>query len=95
MDERGTTPLTVTIRTREKILFQGKVTALTSVNERGLFDILSEHENFISIIKEKIILHGSEKTFLFTTGILRVEDNVVSVSIGVTASKEAMKNDVR
>lgn len=85
MDDILTTkPLSVTIRSREKIIFTGDAPSLSSVNERGLFDILPGHENFISVVKEKVILHGSNKEFPFTTGILQVEENKVSVYIGLT-----------
>ena len=89
MDEKVLDSLTVTIRTREKILFQGKVTGVTSLNERGIFDVLAGHENFISVVKEKLTIHDSEKSFTFTTGILRVEENVITVYIGVTDAKAA------
>lgn len=92
MDEIANQSLTVTIRTREKILFQGKATGVTSMNERGLFDVLSGHENFISVIKEKVTLHDSNKEFSFTTGILRVEENNVSVYVGVTEEKDHSPN---
>jgi F0F1-type ATP synthase epsilon subunit len=94
MDEiRYSTTLTVTVRTREKVLFQDDAPSLTSTNDRGLFDVLPEHENFISVVKEKVIIHGHEKEFTFTTGILRVEENKVTVYIGVTNTVDENKEN--
>ena len=44
--------MVVTIYGLESILFEGKVKALSSVNEMGPFDILPLHINFISVIKD-------------------------------------------
>lgn len=93
MDDQTIELLTVTIRTREKILFQGKAKAVTSINERGLFDVLSEHENFISVVKEKVELHTPDKTFSFTTGILRVEENQVRVYVGLTSEDKTVSQE--
>ena len=43
------------IQTKKGVSFIDKVKAVTTYNTRGTFDILPEHENFISIIKNKII----------------------------------------
>lgn len=77
-------PLVVTVRSREKILFKGETISLSSVNDRGPFDILAGHENFISIVKDQVRLNEDGKEIPFTTGVLRVQDNTVSVYIGLT-----------
>ena len=38
------------VKSREGILYQGEVESMTSFNEKGEFDILSRHANFISLI---------------------------------------------
>ncbi len=42
------------------------------------------HENFITIIKDKVIVRakGEVKEFSITQGILKVEENVVHVFVG-------------
>ena len=74
------TTLTVVVRNREKVLYSGNAYALSSVNDRGIFDILPSHENFISLIKEKVIIHKTqkdEKEIQIENGIVRVyKDNV-------------------
>lgn len=79
--------LLVYIRTPEEIVFQGETTALSSVNDQGPFDILSAHENFISIIKEKVIVHlldGKTKEFPIKSGVLKTETNKVYIFLGIS-----------
>lgn len=75
----------VTIKNRQNIYFDGEVNAITSFNDLGLFDILPKHENFISLIKNKIILHNkSEKKELkIDQGLLKVRDNKVDIYLGI------------
>jgi len=42
------------IHGRNGILFSGAVSSLTAVNKTGLFDVLPNHANFISLIQEKV-----------------------------------------
>ena len=74
----------VVIKDKTKIYFQGDVFALSSYNEKGLFDILPYHENFISLVKEKIVLHdkGEQKEMKINTGLLKANGNKVNVYLG-------------
>ena len=71
----------VIIKNRESTLFDGKVNAVSSFNDVGLFDILPIHENFISLIKDKIILHnnGAQKEHKIGQGVLKVRENKVNI----------------
>ena len=75
----------VTIKNREKTVFDQDVTGVSSYNDVGLFDILPMHENFISLIQNKIILHDgtSQKEFNIDQGVVRVKDNKVEIYIDV------------
>lgn len=76
--------LTVIIRNKDKILYNSQVFAVSSVNDRGTFDILPEHENFISLIKEKIVIHPTQKEnkeIQIENGILRAYKNKVYIYI--------------
>lgn len=76
--------LTVVIRNREKVLYSGQVAAVTSVNEKGVFDVLPQHENFITLIKEKVILHPTlkeSKEIQIENGIVRVYKDKVYVYV--------------
>ena len=76
----------VSIFDLESIVYQGKIKALSSINEKGRFDILPMHSNFISIVKDYIILHerqGSQKEFKLRRGVLRLVNNQISIFIGL------------
>lgn len=70
--------LVVTIRNREKILMQGLYKAVTCSNEKGVFDVLPQHANFISIVDKFITIHkidGSKQEMKINQGVLRVYQN--------------------
>lgn len=76
--------LRVTIRNKDKVLFQGDVSALSSINDTGKFDILPQHENFISLIKEKLIVHPTLKEnneIQIENGVLRAFENKVNIYV--------------
>lgn len=74
------------IRSREGVVYNGEVTALTSKNEAGKFDILAEHANFISLINSLLEVHdleGKVKELKIDNGLLRVKGNTVEVYLGI------------
>lgn len=78
--------LDVKIRSYQKTLFQGKLRAVSSQNDRGPFDVLPQHANFISLIKKEIILHQpnkTKKTLRIDSGLLQVWENQVSIYLKV------------
>ena len=80
------TNLTVVIRNKDIILFSGQVYAVTCINDRGVFDILPQHESFISLIKEKVIIRKSPREnqeFLLENGILRVYKDKVYIYLNI------------
>jgi F0F1-type ATP synthase epsilon subunit len=67
--------LFVIVRNKENVLFSDKAIAVTSVNDKGVFDVLGQHENFISLIKDKVVVHVNskdKKEFKIENGIIRV-----------------------
>ena len=67
--------LTVVVRNKEKVLYSGQVYAVTAVNDKGPFDVLAEHESFISLIKDKVIIHttpNEKQEIQIENGIVRV-----------------------
>ena len=73
------------VRDRSATLFEGEITGLSSHNEKGLFDILPRHANFISLIDGAVVLHHMDKrdtTIPVESGVLRVRENSVAVYIG-------------
>lgn len=82
--------LKITIHDAEKIVYEGEADAISSYNERGIFDILPYHTQFISIIKKTIIVHkkGQEKKeFTIDAGVVEVLRNEVNVFLGIDVVK--------
>lgn len=78
--------INVTIRNKQGILFNDKVKTVSSYNDKGPFDILPEHENFISLIYEKIIIHknnNQKEEVKIDKGVLRVYKNNVNIYVGI------------
>ena len=78
--------LTVTVKSPGQTVFSGWALAVTSMNERGRFDVLPYHANFISLIKETVIIHqenDKELTLPLETGIIKVYEDTVHILIGI------------
>ncbi len=76
------------VRNRAKVLFDEDVKALSSRNDTGLFDVLPEHANFISLINRKLIVHkldGNIQEIPLNNGIIKVKDNAIRCYIDLLA----------
>lgn len=88
MDKKKTNSqnvLYVEARTPEELFFKGEARSVSSINNTGPFDILPMHENFITIIKDKLLVlpvSEAKKEFPLDIGILKVYGNKVDVFIG-------------
>jgi len=83
---RGQT-LTVIVRSRDTEYFSGKAVAISSVNQKGPFDILPKHIHFISLIQNGLTIHkldGSTQEIIFSNAVLRVKDDVVEIYISMS-----------
>jgi hypothetical protein len=79
--------LQVLIRNREKVIYDGQALALSSVNSKGTFDILGQHINFISIIKDYIKIHKTDRTiqeYKLRTGLMKVNGNKIEIFVGIS-----------
>ena len=78
--------LNVLIKSRKETLYDGSALALTSNNEDGVFDILPHHANFITMVKDFVVIKTPEedKKFDIRRGVLRVSDNKVNLYLTVT-----------
>jgi F0F1-type ATP synthase epsilon subunit len=72
--------LTVVVRNKDNILYSGQAFAVSAINDKGPFDVLAQHESFISLIKDKIIIRTTpttKKEIQIENGILKIyKDNV-------------------
>ena len=88
--------LKVTVRDRRKIMFDGSVQSMSSINSVGEFDVLPEHANFVSLIKDKVILNKdfpNEKVFDIDAGLVNVDEVGVNVYVGIGKSSEVGSTD--
>jgi len=70
------------VKNTRKIYFSGTCYSITSNNEQGEFDILPQHANIISLVKDYLIVDkasASEKKFLIHQGVLIAKENTVQV----------------
>lgn len=77
--------LYVQVSSPEKTLFDGEAKSLSSFNDQGPFDILPQHENFISVIQQSLVVFDTSnkpQEFLLRNGVMRVSSNRVDVFIG-------------
>ena len=80
----------VLVKSREGVVFQGSVESISSINEKGKFDVLAQHANYISLIEKEITiidLEGKIKRIPLTNGLIRVRENNVEVYLGVEGTK--------
>lgn len=77
--------LTVYIKSLEETHFEGKATAVSCVDDKGPFDVLPGHQNFIAIIKYHVVvtMEKEKKNFLIDSGIIKVSENIVYIFLGI------------
>lgn len=71
---------------KDGILFEGDVRSLTSFNDKGKFDILALHANFISIIYKSIQIvdsKGNVKEMAIEKALLRNRQNNLEIYLGI------------
>lgn len=81
--------LSIIVRDRQRILFKEEVKAVTSLNDTGIFDVLPEHANFISLIREYLTIHrhdGTKQDLKIEGGVLKVFGNEVRIYLGLKTS---------
>ncbi len=74
------------VRTPEKTIYEGEAKAVSSVNEKGPFDVLSAHQNFITLIKDNLSIidtAGEKQDIPVQGGVMRVHENEVTIFLGV------------
>lgn len=75
--------LKIKIISPKQVIFEGIVSSVSSINSLGKFDILSEHANFITLVKNSpIIIRTADnqiKSFIFPLAIIYTQDNLVKV----------------
>jgi F0F1-type ATP synthase epsilon subunit len=79
--------LHVSIVNQDEQVWDGEAESVSSENSAGNFDILPQHANFVSIIKNKPItiqtVGSGSKTVLYKNAVIVVKDNVVKIFIDI------------
>lgn len=78
--------ISLKVRKRNGMEFEGDVYAVSGINEIGPFDILFNHANFVAKIKDKIIIHKDKnniKEIEITNGIIYAKENLVEIFLGI------------
>jgi F0F1-type ATP synthase epsilon subunit len=78
--------LTVSVKGPKNELFTGTALSVTSINKKGKFDVLPYHTNFISLIRDYVIIREQNKkeiTLPLQTGVMRVFEDKVNILIGI------------
>ncbi len=76
----------VIVRDRNHVLYDGPATGLSSKNSKGIFDILLNHANFISLVNETLYIHQKgqpDRVIPMNNAIVKVKENNVEVYVGV------------
>ena len=74
--------LKVLVQNKNGVVYDQNASAITSLNQNGVFDVLPRHANFISLIKDYLVLHSDKeekKEIKFKQGILEVFNNKATV----------------
>ncbi len=73
------------VKNKDKTIFEGSVDNVSCYNKKGLFDVLLDHSNFISIVQKQIILRksGTEQLISVENGLMKVKGNQINIYIGV------------
>lgn len=82
------------VRNPEKVIYDGTAWAISSVNDRGIFDILPEHINFITMIKDSLTIHKPDRTiqeYKIRTGLMRVSSNTIEIYVGLAGQQPSQK----
>ncbi len=86
--------LRVSIRNRRKVLFDGTAFSVSSFNSVGEFAVLPQHANFISLVKDKVILDKgtpNEVAFDIETGLISVDETGVNIYAGISSGGDLLQ----
>lgn len=86
--------LDVTIIHPEHPVYNGVAIAISSISDKGPFDILPYHANFICMIKENVTIHRTDKEqekIPLEKGILKVFENHITIFLGIETLQQEIE----
>lgn len=78
--------LSVEVRNPDTVLYSGPAVSVSSKNSIGPFDVLPQHENFISLLSDKIVIFKEKhqkQEIPNTSAIIKAKQNKVTIFLGV------------
>lgn len=79
-------PFYLKVQDRDQVVFEGEVLSVTSKNDKGIFDILPNHANFISLLNQNIKItkvDGSTQEVNLDNGVVKALGNKVEIFLGI------------
>ena len=79
---KNTKKLKVSINSPQAVIWEGYADSVSSENNVGVFDILPEHSNFITMIEKNLIIIRNEKEqtkFKFERSLLLTKNDEVFI----------------
>ena len=78
--------LKVYVRSKKQTIFEGNAKSISSQNDGGFFDILPMHTNYVTLVKNFVLVDkglSSEKHIKLDSGIITVVADTVKVFVGI------------
>ena len=82
MAVEATDELSVKVESPASVIWEGKASAVSSVNSVGPFDILPDHANMITLVEGvpiQVVTGGQERAFTSSRAVISVHENTVSI----------------
>lgn len=83
MQKEKNIKLNVRVITLGEVLWEGEAESISAENTTGPFDVLPQHANFITILKESPIViktfKDGDKSFTFSRSLLFAKNNEVKI----------------
>ena len=83
--------LQISIMSPDKTVYLGQAEAVTCNNEKGEFDILPLHSNFISLIDDYITVHlpgGKTQRMNIDRGLLKAFENKITILLNIDLTEQ-------
>lgn len=80
--------LKVKVIDRTGVVYEGDADSLSSVNDKGKFDVLEKHARFITLIQKELTIRkkgGQNKQIPVSNGVMRVYGEKVDIFLGIKA----------
>lgn len=82
--------ISVLVMHPEYTIYDGPALSVSSLNDKGPFDVLPLHSNFVSLIKEKVTINQLDKKkreIAIEKAIMKVYRNKVYIFVGISEER--------